>query len=159
MGKITHIIIHCSASEFGCVPLINKWHKERGFREIGYSYVILNGRLYRSNDFIREFDGTVEVGRHHDGDNYLEGEEIPAHALGMNSHSLGICLIGRGEEDFTEKQLLALYEKVNFLMHKHDIPIENVIGHYESEFANGKTCPNTDMDLLREKIQMNGIGA
>ena len=113
-----------------------------------------------TTDFIKEFDGTVEQGRYEDGDAYLNGDEVGAHAYGMNQYSLGICLIGMGEEDFTDKQIQALIQKVNYLMFKHDIPIQNVIGHYESDYANGKTCPNIDMDKLRGWILAgSGISA
>lgn len=164
MGKIEKIVIHCSNSKFGCVAVIRKWHtdpkpKGNGWKDIGYHYVILNGYPFMSTDFVKDFDGTIEQGRYQDGDDYLNGDEIGAHAYGMNSKSLGICLIGEKREDFTDKQLQKLIEKVHFLMDKHDINIDNVIGHYESEYANGKTCPNIDMDWMREQILGYGIGA
>ena len=53
MRKINEIIIHCSASAEGkdfTVQDITRWHKQRGFKTIGYHYVI-----YRN--------GTVATGR------------------------------------------------------------------------------------------------
>ena len=47
------IIIHCSATPRGVdysAADIDKWHKQRGFRGIGYHYVI-------------KLDGTIEKGR------------------------------------------------------------------------------------------------
>ena len=42
--KIKNIIIHCSVSDFGDAELIRSWHvDERGWRDIGYNGVILNG--------------------------------------------------------------------------------------------------------------------
>lgn len=41
---IQRIIIHCSATKVGQVvnaEIIDKWHKEKGYKKIGYHYVIL----------------------------------------------------------------------------------------------------------------------
>lgn len=170
MAKITHIVLHCSDSKYGTAGLIKRWHtdpkpKGNGWKDIGYHFVILNGRAIRSTDYQEELDGLVEQGRFQDGDDFLDGDEIGAHAYMINDHTLGICLIGtglnlEGEDkigDFTPKQMMASYDLVRKLMEKHDIPIENVIGHYESEFANGKTCPNIDMVRYREWVQ--GVSA
>ncbi len=53
MRKIKEIIIHCSATKEGrnfTVADIDRWHRERGMRCIGYHFVI-----YR--------DGSIHVGR------------------------------------------------------------------------------------------------
>ena len=73
---IKYIIIHCSATPEGRVHTakdIDLWHKQRGFTEIGYNYVIL-------------LDGTIEQGR--------DVDKIPAHVEGHNQDSIGICYIG-----------------------------------------------------------------
>lgn len=64
MRKITEIIVHCSATAEGkdyTVADIDKWHRARGFKKIGYHYVV-----YR--------DGSVHVGR--------SENEIGAHCQG-----------------------------------------------------------------------------
>ncbi|MBP5691206.1 MAG: N-acetylmuramoyl-L-alanine amidase, partial [Bacteroidaceae bacterium] len=76
MRKITEIIIHCSATPQGVdytVADIDRWHRQRGFNKIGYHYVI-----YR--------DGSIHQGR--------PVEEIGAHCIGHNAHSIGVCYIG-----------------------------------------------------------------
>ena len=76
MRKIKEIIIHCSATKEGrnfTVADIDRWHRERGMRCIGYHFVI-----YR--------DGSIHVGR--------AIEEVGAHCKGHNSISIGICYIG-----------------------------------------------------------------
>lgn len=53
MKTIDSIIIHCSATRFGQdlrAKDIDRMHKQRGFNQIGYNYVI-------------DIDGTVENGR------------------------------------------------------------------------------------------------
>lgn len=70
------IITHCSATKEGedfTAENINQWHKDRGFAEIGYQFVIrLNGR--------------IEIGR--------DLDERGAHVKGYNTNSWGICYIG-----------------------------------------------------------------
>ena len=76
MRNVNEIIIHCSATPEGRnfkASDIDHWHRQRGFKKIGYHYVI-------------DLDGTIEVGRDED--------EIGAHCVGHNRESLGICYIG-----------------------------------------------------------------
>lgn len=76
MRKINKIIIHCSATPEGreiTVEDITLWHKKRGFKTIGYHYIIY-------------LDGSIHIGR--------PEEEIGAHCVGQNSNSIGICYIG-----------------------------------------------------------------
>lgn len=76
MRKITEIIIHCAATPEGkdfTVQDIDRWHRQRGFKSIGYHFVI-----YR--------DGSIHKGRPLD--------QIGAHCTGHNANSIGICYIG-----------------------------------------------------------------
>jgi N-acetylmuramoyl-L-alanine amidase len=82
MRTINLIVIHCTASqngEFVSVDTIRGWHIARGFRDIGYHYVI-------------DVDGSVGVGRPED--------QVGAHVEGHNATSIGIALVGGvGGED------------------------------------------------------------
>lgn len=72
MRKINEIIVHCSATAEGkdyTVEDITRWHKARGFKTIGYHYVV-----YR--------DGSVHAGR--------PVNEIGAHCQGYNANSTSI---------------------------------------------------------------------
>lgn len=103
---MTNVIVHASDSSFGNAALITKWHvTERGFDNIGYHYVILNGRLgpYKLNSY---FDGHIETGRPLDDDSDMELDEKGAHAFGYNN-AVGICLIGLSGT-FTENQIRCL---------------------------------------------------
>ena len=149
MSKITKIILHCSDSTHGCVNDIREWHKAKGWRDIGYHFVICNG--YIDPDFyLAPLNGSIECGRVFDGDLVLFGKEIGAHALGYNQSSIGICLIG--EKEFTQEQYHSVYRLIRSLMKKFSIHVSNVIGHYETEQAHGKTCPNIDMADFRENV-------
>lgn len=124
MRKIDLIAIHCSAtkSDQDCnAAIIDRWHRQRGFRKIGYHYVINR-------------DGSVETGRKLD--------EVGAHIKGKNSNSIGIVLCGGldkngdPESNFTKEQWKELEGLVDDLLDQFG-NIE-VAGH--NEFSN-KACP------------------
>lgn len=129
MRHINEIIIHCSATPEGrdyTVADIDRWHKARGWRGIGYHYVI-----YR--------DGSVHAGR--------PVEQIGAHCTGHNANSIGICYIGgvsangkAPKDTRTPAQRIALRELVEELRAKY--PGATVHGH--REFA-PKACPSFDV--------------
>lgn len=130
MRVIDSLIVHCSDSpndrDIGAKE-ITQWHKERGFRTIGYHYVIRR-------------DGTVENGR----DEFYIG----AHVEGHNAHSIGICLVGR--DQFDEKQKAALVILLKRLMAKYKLTADDVYGH--RDFNPHKTCPNIPTKTLRDWI-------
>lgn len=70
------IFVHCSATkptmDIG-VREIRQWHKEQGWLDVGYHFVIRR-------------DGTVEEGRNIDA--------VGSHVKDYNHNSVGICLVG-----------------------------------------------------------------
>ena len=136
MRKINEIIIHCAATREGrdfTVEDITRWHKARGFATIGYHYVI-----YR--------DGSIHEGR--------PLEQIGAHCVGHNKHSIGICYIGGCASDGktpkdtrTSEQKEALLSLLRRL--KARFPNATIHGH--REFA-AKACPS--YDAFREYRQL-----
>lgn len=129
MRKITKIIVHCTATPEGravSVAQVDAWHKERGFRCIGYHYLV-------------GLDGTVTAGR--------PEQEMGAHCLGHNYESIGVCYVGglarvTGEpkDTRTPAQRSALRRLVEQLRDRY--PGATVHGH--REFA-AKACPCFDM--------------
>jgi hypothetical protein len=84
MRKIRKLIVHCSATQEGkeiSVDTIRKWHLKRGWRDIGYHFVI-------------DLKGNVEEGR--------PIEMTGAHTKGENFDSIGICYIGGVEKNRDE---------------------------------------------------------
>ena len=76
MRKIDDIIIHCTATAEGrdvSVADIRRWHKARGFVDVGYHYVVY-------------LDGSVHEGR--------PLAQVGAHCRGHNAHSVGVCYVG-----------------------------------------------------------------
>ena len=139
MNKIDAIVIHCSATRAGQdvrAADIDKWHKERGFNEIGYHYVI-------------DLDGTVEVGRPLNRDG-AHCNTAGLSGLSYNKHSIGICYIGgldangNPADTRTPEQKLALANLVYKLMDEHPGIVE-VIGHRDAspdKNGDGKITPN-----------------
>jgi hypothetical protein len=76
MRDLKMIVVHCSATREGVdydVESIRKWHIARGFRDIGYHFVIgLDGRVHKGRPI----------------------EQSGAHAKGYNSESIAICYVG-----------------------------------------------------------------
>jgi N-acetylmuramoyl-L-alanine amidase len=127
---VRFLVVHCSASPPNArvnASVIDRWHRERGFRKIGYHYVINR-------------DGGVEVGRARD--------EVGAHAEGFNNSSLGICLVGgvdtKGapENNFTKPQFASLTRLLTAL--RKDYPAAEVLGHRDLPNVK-KACPSFDV--------------
>lgn len=126
MRDIKRIIIHCSATD-GDVSAdkIREWHKAKGWRDIGYHYVIRS-------------DGAIEIGR--------PLEEQGAHTYRQNVDSVGICIAGGRDgttDDYTAAQWRALRMVVEGLRYDFNILSNQVYGH--NQFTDSKTCPNFDV--------------
>lgn len=148
---IDSIVIHCSATREGAdfkAADIDKWHKQQGWKMIGYHFVI-------------DLDGTVETGRP------LTMNGAHCNTCGFsdrpyNSHSIGICYIGGLSKDGktakdtrTDAQKESLRNLVDDLFKKYPNIIE-ILGHRDcspdldgdgeiepSEWI--KSCPSFDV--------------
>ena len=158
MQKISNIVLHHSASWFGNVTMIDKWHKQNGWRCIGYHFVILNG--YPNSKWktpIIPLIGSIDMGRELDDNEWLDNIEVGSHVLGFNSASIGICLIHSGMEKdtprdkFYSQQLTSAINLVEFLCDYFKIKYSNVFGHYEKD-KKKPDCPGFNMDLFREAL-------
>lgn len=135
MRKITKIIVHCADTPEGRddkAADIERWHKARGFKDIGYHYVI-------------DLDGTIEPGR--------DVEKAGAHTTGHNADSIGVCYIGGADENMkpkdtrTEEQKTSLRILLKYLVQKY--PGAKIYGH--RDFAQ-KACPSFDAKKEYENI-------
>lgn len=156
MRPITTIVIHISDSPWGCAREIRRWHLAKGWSDIGYHFVALNGRPtfthHKNQTLIPELDGSIECGRPLDDDRFIEDVEIGAHALGLNAESVGICAIGKGS--WTPNQWHRVGRLVHDLQVNYQVPTEKVLGHNETPEgkAQRKTCPDIDMNLFRSML-------
>jgi len=130
---VTEIILHCADTRpewMARRPLVEKvaeirrWHiQERGWRDIGYHWVI-------------DRDGAVAPGRRE--------TEIGAHVEGHSSGTIGICLLGGYEastddpfeKNFTPQQAAAVKRLIGEI--KTRTTIRKVSGH--NDYAE-KACP------------------
>lgn len=127
--KITEIIHHCAATPEGkdfTVDDIRSWHKQRGFSDIGYHYVV-----YR--------DGRIMLGR--------PVGQVGAHCEGHNTGTIGISYIGgvsadgkTAKDTRTPAQRASLLWLTAQLCRKY--PITKVTGH--NQYAS-KACPSFDV--------------
>jgi hypothetical protein len=157
MAKLTNIIIHCSDSEFGSASEIRRWHLANGWKDIGYHFVILNGMVMpttknQTSLYLPLLDGSVEVGRRLDGDTFITDNEAGAHALGYNTKSIGICLIG--VNSFTPSQFMQLAKLLQTLTNLYGLPfsLTTIKGHYE--VTPNRTCPNFNVPLFIADIPL-----
>lgn len=132
MRKINWLVIHTAATrpsmDIG-VKEIRRWHKKRGFADIGYHYVIRR-------------DGRVEKGR--------ADTRQGAHVRGYNRDSLGISLAGgvnertlKPENNYTAAQWTSLESLLRRLQAKH--PQAAVRGHRDFPRV-AKACPCFDAE-------------
>jgi N-acetylmuramoyl-L-alanine amidase len=124
MRAINKIIVHCSATKEGnnvTASTIDQWHKDRGWRCIGYHYVVA-------------LDGTIEYGR--------SIYETGAHVKNQNEGSIGVCYIGglgssmEAKDTRTPEQKESLLLLLKTLKKMH--PGATIHGH--NEFS-AKACP------------------
>ena len=125
MRKITLIVLHCSAvrpNQTSSADQIDSWHKSRGWKGIGYHFVVRR-------------DGSIENGR--------PIEEPGAHVASHNKYSIGVCYegglnaAGNPADTRTPEQVRALRELVERLHER--FPNAVIVGHHD--LNHGKDCP------------------
>lgn len=134
--QIKEIIVHCTATRAGIdctVEDIRRWHRQQGWSDIGYHYVV-----YR--------DGSVHEGRNVN----IAG----AHCLGHNTYSIGVAYVGgvaRDGKTPADTRTVAQAEGLEKLMVelRRMYPQAHIFGH--RDFAN-KACPCFDVHKCYEGI-------
>ena len=125
---IKEIIVHCSATAEGrdfTVEDIRRWHKQQGWSDIGYHYVI---------------------GRHGEKWTGRDVDVSGAHCEGHNRNSIGVCYIGGLDETGKKaKDTRTLQQKAVMLSLLTELkrlyPQAKIYGH--RDFAR-KDCPSFD---------------
>lgn len=149
MKTFDSIIIHCSATRAGQdlrAKDIDRMHKQRGFNQIGYNFVV-------------DLDGTVENGRSLS----IDGAHCNTKGFSeqsYNKHSIGICYIGgldangKPADTRTDWQKVSLRNLVAKLCKEY--PIIEVLGYRDTSldlnddgevepFEYIKACPCFDV--------------
>ena len=139
--EIKLIVIHCSATRCN-VPFtpaeLEACHRARGFNGTGYHfYITRDGRIHHTRPL----------------------EQIGAHALGFNLHSIGICYEGglspegKPTDTRTTFQRMALIDTLRIL--KKLYPDAVVKGHYQLSADIHKACPCFDAEKEYREIIHN----
>lgn len=134
-----YLILHCSATPEGrsiTAETIRNWHCKpkpigRGWSRVGYSDLIL-------------LDGTRHVFVKHNGDKWIDENEITNGVAGINSESRHVCYIGGLASDkrtpkntLTESQSMMLTSIISEVLSYN--PDVLIAGH--NQFSN-KACPS-----------------
>ena len=138
---IKKLVVHHSASPGATTKKsdIDKWHKQRGFSQIGYHKVI-------------EIDGQVVNGR----PETTQG----AHAKGTNHDSLGVCVVGNFENASpTANQISSLVKVLIEWCKKYKLKSTDIYGHTNAPGGTTKTsCPGRNLaaqlPLIKQKVQV-----
>jgi N-acetylmuramoyl-L-alanine amidase len=135
------VIFHCAATpdfkegelcfdKFG-VEDVERWHKEKGFLEVGYHFVVKRSGVIQSGR--RCAAGEVEIG---------------AHCHGENARSIGVCYIGSKEP--SQKQRLSIPALCHAIEKMFGITKNNWFCH--NHFNNKKLCPGFGPEELQKLI-------
>lgn len=145
MAKITHIVLHYSATyedQNLTVSDIDKMHRARGWKMVGYHYVIRR-------------DGVVEQGR----PETMTG----AHVGGQNTGKIGICCIGGldrktgpnvGVDNRTPAQVESQIKLIRKLLRRY--PGAKVVGHRDLAATQ---CPGFDVIPWWDAVQEDSVKA
>lgn len=141
------MIHHSLTKDSGSVSwgAIRNYHVgTNGWSDIGYHFGVELANVGRDGAPVPE----VFIGRHwnRNGAHCRHG--------GMNSKSLGVCVVGNFDETAPPEDVLAATGSfVAFLCNYFGIATEGIIGH--RDFNPAKTCPGTlfDLDAFRERVE------
>jgi hypothetical protein len=138
------IVVHHSGGSVGGANSFAKYHKSKGWDDLGYHFVIGNGS--------ESGDGEVEVGPR------WSVQKHGAHAKTAdnkyNEHGIGICLVGNFDESRpTAKQMASLTKLVAYLADQHRVPQANIITHKMT--GKSTECPGTNLDIAQVRAAVS----
>lgn len=141
--RINKIVVHCAATREGqdvSVATIRSWHKNQGWRDIGYHHVVL-------------LSGKVEAGR--------PEAQAGSHVVNHNSDSIGIVYVGgvgadgKAKDTRTPAQKKALEAKLKELAHRY--PGAIILGHRDLSPDRNKNGVIERSEWLKECPSFNAI--
>lgn len=130
------IVVHHSATDRGSARAFDRYHKGKGWDELGYHFVIGNGS--------ETPDGMIEVGSRWQKQKH--GAHCKTADNYFNEHGIGICLVG----DFTKsrptaRQMAALERLTTFLCATCRIPADRVVTH--GAVTHKTACPGRNLPI------------
>jgi hypothetical protein len=137
-----YIVIHHSATKTGSAAVFDRIHRDQGWDELGYHFVIGNGTQSRN--------GMIEVGPRWPKQKH--GAHAKTSDNRYNDFGIGICLVGNFEIDRpSPEQMKAAAELVAYLMKTYRIPPQNVVGHADTGKATD--CPGRLLSVATIRLQ------
>ena len=129
------IVVHHSATPTGSAAVFDRDHRQKGWDELGYHFVIGNGT--------HSGDGQIEVGTRWPKQKW--GAHAKTSDNRFNDYGIGICLVGNFEIDRpTPAQLKAATRLVSYLMETYHIAPQYVLGHGDTKPTD---CPGRNLAL------------
>ena len=130
------VVVHHSATRSGSARSFDRYHKGKGWDELGYHFVIGNGS--------ETPDGMIEVGARWNKQKH--GAHCKTADNYFNEHGIGICLVG----DFTKtrptaRQMAALERLTTFLCATCRIPPDRVVTH--GAVTRKTVCPGRNLPI------------
>jgi hypothetical protein len=141
-----YIVIHHSGVEQGCARTFDRAHRDRGWDELGYHFVIGNGS--------ESGDGQIEVGSRWIKQKHGAHCKTPDNRY--NDHGIGICLVG----DFTNHrpspaQMASLERLIRFLSRECGIPANRITTH--GAVTHRTACPGRQFPLAELKRDLQEV--
>jgi hypothetical protein len=129
------IVIHHSATPDGGARKFDQMHRNKGWDELGYHFVIGNGT--------DTHDGQIEVGPRWPKQKWGAHDKTPGNQY--NEHGIGICLVGNFDVTHpSPAQIKSLERLVAYLMKTYHIPADHVLGHGETKATE---CPGRYLNV------------
>jgi hypothetical protein len=130
------IVIHHSATPSGSARTFDRMHREKGWDELGYHFVVGNGT--------DSADGQIEVGTRWAKQKWGAHAKTPNNEY--NDHGIGICLVGNFDlERPTAQQSRSLAKLVAHLMKTYNVPASRVLGHQDT--GKPTECPGRNLNI------------
>jgi len=125
-----YIVLHHSATDRGAAGLFDRMHRNRGWDELGYHFVIGNGT--------DSGDGEIEVGSRWPKQKHGAHCKVAGHPE-YNDIGIGVCLVGNFDHYTPSgRQVGSCIRLVQFLKDRYGIPESRMYGH---EQLKATACP------------------
>ncbi len=116
-----YIVLHHSATDHGSAVEFDRMHRNNGWDELGYHFVIGNGA--------GSANGAVEIGSRWPKQKHGAHCKVAGHPE-YNDVGVGVCLVGNFDHYRpTEAQIEACAQVVRFLQQRYHIPRGRIYGH------------------------------
>ncbi len=130
-----YIVIHHSATLTGGAAAFDRMHRDKGWDELGYHWVVGNGT--------ETSNGQIEVGPRWLKQKWGAHTKTPDNRF--NDYGIGVCLVGNFDITRpTSEQVKSLSKLVAYLMRTYHISADHVLGHGDCKPTD---CPGRNMSV------------